>query len=166
MDIEKLFETLDKNDFIVALQQSSWAFQAIETIHVLAFSIVVGTIGVVDSRLLGISSRSIRVTQMAGDYLRWTWAAFALAAMSGVLLFVTKSSIYFSAAPFRWKLALLVLAGVNMAVFHFGIFRSVDIWDIDQSPPLAARIAGGISLSLWICIIFLGRWIGFAIVEV
>jgi hypothetical protein len=58
---------------------------------------------------------------------------------------------------------MLVLAAVNMGIFHLGAFRSVAQWDkAPVRPPLAARLAGGISLGIWVIIVGLGRWIGFA----
>jgi hypothetical protein len=55
----------------------------------------------------------------------------------------------------------MFLAGVNMAVFHFGAYRRVLEWDEKLPPPRAARLAGALSIALWIGVIFFGRWIGF-----
>ena len=166
MDIDYILEVIGKNDLSIAIQQSSWAFQALETIHVFAFALVVGTILAVDLRLLGLCSRKSRVTEMIEDCLQWTWLGFILAFITGFMMFMTKSAIYFEAATFRWKMALLLLAGLNMLVFHFRTFQSVAQWNDSQSIPLAARLAGGLSIILWAAIIVLGRWIGFAIVDI
>jgi hypothetical protein len=55
----------------------------------------------------------------------------------------------------------MFLAGVNMAAFHFGAYRRVHEWDEIHPPPRAARLAGTLSIALWIGVIFFGRWIGF-----
>jgi len=55
----------------------------------------------------------------------------------------------------------LVAAGVNMTIFQGVTARTVSAWDRDVRPPLAARVAGALSVLLWICVIFFARWIGF-----
>jgi hypothetical protein len=67
---------------------------------------------------------------------------------------------YYDDFPFRLKMVCLALAGINMAWFQAFTFRRVAEWD-RGSPPAAARVAGGISLSLWVAIVAAGRWIGF-----
>ena len=63
--------------------------------------------------------------------------------------------------PFRAKMLLLALAGVNMLVFHITIYRSLATWDGAARTPRAAKVAGGLSLGLWIGVVTMGRWIGF-----
>jgi hypothetical protein len=55
----------------------------------------------------------------------------------------------------------MALAGVNMAAFHAGAYRDVARWDKTPPTPAAARLAGALSLALWIRVIFCGRWVGF-----
>jgi hypothetical protein len=62
---------------------------------------------------------------------------------------------------FRGKLVLLVLAGLNMAAFHFAGIGDVGRWGATRQTPAAAKIAGGVSLLLWICVVAFGRGIGF-----
>lgn len=165
MDIASLLNALETSDIAVVIQRSSWGFQAVETVHVLAFSLVVGTITIVDLRLLDLASKSCAVTEIMRDCLRWTWIAFFIAAIAGFLMFITKATIYFNDGPFRLKMLLLAAAAVNMAIFHFGIFRSVEKWDKGCPVPTFARIAGAISLTLWIGVLVSGRWVGFSIQE-
>jgi hypothetical protein len=75
-------------------------------------------------------------------------------------MFVSKAQTFHN-FEFRMKFLALFLAGLNMLVFHFGPFRRVASWDLRQPPPVAARVAGGLSLLLWILVIFYGRWVGF-----
>ena len=55
----------------------------------------------------------------------------------------------------------MLLAGVNMALFHLLPYRTVHLWDVLTHPPLGAKIMAGLSLALWIGIVCCGRWIGF-----
>jgi len=142
---------------------STWAFPTFETIHVIAIVTVVGSVAVMDLRLLGLASNNSRVTEISNDTLPWTWAAFVVAVISGGLLFISKATDYAANPYFFWKLTLILLAGVNMAIFHAFTWRSVEGWDTARDIPTAGKIAGGLSLFLWIVVVFLARAIGFTL---
>ncbi len=153
------------NDTPVAafIQESDWAFQALETLHVIALTLVVGTIAIVDLRLMGLASIGRPVADVARDCLKWTWGAFAVALVTGSLLFVSNAPKYLAAFPFRMKLLFLFLAGVNMLIFELVTARGIVAWDSGRPTPPAAKIAGALSLALWTGIVAFGRWTGFAI---
>lgn len=138
-----------------------WWFPAIETMHVVAVTTVFGSIALIDLRLLGLSDRGVKFSKLSSEILPITWTAFALAVATGSLLFMSKAPDYFVNLQFRLKMAFILLAGVNMALFQWGIFRKVEGWDVRVPPPNAARVAGLVSISCWTTVIFLGRWIGF-----
>ncbi len=145
----------------VAISESSWLFPGIESLHVLAITLVVGSITMVDLRLLGINLRDRAAGELIREVLPWTWISFSVAVLSGALLFSSNATHYWGTVPFRAKMLLLTLAGVNMVVFHATIHRTVDVWGLGSRTPPAAKIAGGVSLVLWIGVVTLGRWIGF-----
>jgi uncharacterized membrane protein len=142
------------------IRESTWLFPTIETVHVFALVLVVGSIITVDLRLLGVSQRDRSFTNLAKEMLPWTWAAFSVAAVAGLLMFTSKAVIYFGNIPFRLKMLCLVLAGCNMIWFHRIEMRQVHRWDHGM-PPAGARVAGAASLLLWTLIVGAGRWIGF-----
>ncbi len=153
-------EGLPLSQYVAA---SSWAFPTLESIHVVAIVSVIGSILVVDLRLIGVASKALPITQMTRETLRWTWGAFAVAMVSGLLLFISKATNYAVNPYFIWKMVLIALAGVNMAVFHLYIWRTIADWDTAVVAPLPARIAGGLSLFLWVIIVFVARAIGFTL---
>lgn len=152
---------LEAQPFAMAIAESGWLFPAIEVVHVVALTLVVGSIAMLDLRLLGVSRKDYGVLELAAQTLPWTWGAFALALLSGVLMFVSAATSYAENVPFRIKLILIALAGINMAVFHVTAYRTVHRWNHQLPTPLAARIAGTLSLTFWIGVVFFGRWIGF-----
>jgi len=162
MDLKETLEALHASGLATWINTTRGAFALIEALHVIAIVTTFGTIFIVDLRLLGLPTTTRRFTEIAGETLRWTWAAFGLAMMTGSFLFTTNPVFYFGNFEFRMKMLLLVLAGVNMAVFEFHTVKTVALWDIDESPPAAARLAGILSLVLWLSVITFGRLIGFA----
>ena len=161
MNILDICTWLEESQLAVTIAESEWLFPTIETVHVLALTTVFGSIAMLDLRLLGLTNRSRGVQQLSEEILPWTWSAFVIAAISGALLFVSAATKYYDNIPFRIKILLLALAGVNMAVFHLTGYRSVATWGDNARTPRAARIAAGLSMVLWIGIVFAGRWIGF-----
>ena len=84
-----IWESIEYSSLGISIAESTWAFPTLETIHVIGLVTVLGTIMVMDLRLLGLASNQIAVTKMSKDTLPWTWAGFVLAALTGSLLSVT-----------------------------------------------------------------------------
>src|SRR5688572_20182595 len=146
-----------------SIRSSALAFPWLESVHVLAIALVLGSIAVADLRLLGIASVKRPVTQLLNDVLPVTWVAFVVAAVTGLLMFISNATEYAHNTPFQLKMVLLVLAGLNMLAFQLITFRGVGQWDEARVTPPAARFAGAFSLLAWIGIVAFGRWIGFTI---
>jgi hypothetical protein len=160
MALEQALTRLQDLSLPTQIRESDWLFPTIETVHVFALVLVVGTIMTVDLRLLGFANKERPFSQVAGEMLPWTWVAFAIAAVAGMLMFSSKALTYYSNIPFRLKMVCLLLAGINMVLFHWLGTRHIEAWDRGR-PPRAARLAGGASLLLWTTIVAAGRWIGF-----
>lgn len=161
MALKESLAWLEAQPFATAIAESGWLFPTIEVVHVVALTLVVGSIAMLDLRLLGVSRKDYGVLELAAQTLPWTWGAFAAALISGLLMFSSAATSYADNVPLRIKLVLIVLAGINMAVFHVTAYRTAHRWDRQLPTPVAARIAGTLSLAFWIGVIFFGRWIGF-----
>ena len=140
-----------------------WFYPTLETLHVLAITTVFGSILMVDLRILGFAGRRYTVSALSAEILPYTWTAFAFAVLTGFLLFIARASDYYINFQFRMKALFLLLAGLNMIVFHLGQYRSVARWDGQWPPPAAARVSAGLSIVFWISVVIFGRWIGFTI---
>src|ERR1700748_730141 len=123
----------------------------IGSVHVLAIVLVVGTISIVDSRLLGVASLDISAKRLMRDVIPYTWGAFAVAAITGSLMFSSDATHYAHNRLFQIKFVMLGLAGLNMAVFHLFSERDIERWDAPgATTPVAAKTAAVISLMAWI----------------
>jgi len=154
MSITEVLTFVESSRLAEAIRTSAYSFPLIESFHVVALTMVFGTIALVDFRLLGFASTQRPFTRITSDILKWTWAAFTLAAATGSLLFISNAAVYYHNFFFRSKMALLALAGLNMSIFELTAARSVHSWDKDQAAPLAGRTAAVVSLIIWIGIIF------------
>jgi len=161
MDISTFLASLESSGIATRIRESLYVFPLLESTHVFGLAMVFGTIAIVDLRLLGLASTHRSFKQITSEILKWTWAAFAVTAVTGALMFVTNANVYYHNAFFRTKMIMLVLAGLNMLIFELGAGRTIHKWDKAPSAPLSGKAAAAISLAIWISVIFLGRWIGF-----
>jgi len=156
-----LISYLENSALADNIRENDLLFPLIESVHVVAICLVVGSILAVDLRLLGLASLNRPVSRVTAGILPLTWGAFVVAVASGGLLFISNATKYLGNGFFVAKLCLIAAAGLNMALFHFISAKDLPRWENDRRPPLPARLAGGVSIVLWIAVVACGRWIGF-----
>jgi hypothetical protein len=161
--LESFFQWVYNLPIADHIRSNELAFPSLESVHVLAITLVLGSIAVADLRLLGLASVKRPVSQLLDEILPVTWVAFGFALVTGLLLFSSNAVEYAHNKPFQFKMILLVLAGLNMLVFQLVTFRTVGTWDQATRTPPGARFAGAASLVCWIGVVAFGRWIGFTI---
>lgn len=159
MSLETIAQTLSETSLAYSLSDSPWLFGTVESVHVLALTLVIGSIALVDLRLIGIAGPARgSIDQVLRRLLPFTLGGFALAAASGSVLIFANPIGYSQNFWFAVKFSLLALAGINALVFHLFFQRRAI-----EPGALAPRISGALSLSLWLGIVVAGRWIGYTI---
>lgn len=161
MNGREFAEWLDSTAWSTALHESLYAYSLIEATHVLALMLFVGTILMLDLRLLGVSFTGTRVSEMTERLLPWTVAGFVIMVVTGILLFYAIPVRTYHSVWFRVKVILLIVAAVNVWVFHRRVSRSRAEWDTSTRPPLPARINAAVSIACWGSIIVMGRMIAY-----
>jgi uncharacterized protein YacL len=156
-----LAELLDRTRWSVALHQSVWVYPVIESVHVLCLCLFLGMAILLDLRLLGVTMKKVPVSEVAGRLLPWTVAGFIVMVITGALLFYGIPLRTYTNIFFRIKVALLLLAGINVWIFHSGIYLKIADWDTAAVPPARARMAGALSLVLWAGVVVAGRMIAY-----
>ncbi len=141
------------------MREAMWAYPAVESVHIVALAVVVGSIVIVDLRLMGLS-RGLSVARLAAHALPWTLAAFAVAVLSGTLMFTAHAEDFLTNRVFLLKMGLILLAGINAGLLHAGAMRHAAAWD-KALPPPRVRLAAGLSILLWIGVIFCGRLLAY-----
>jgi hypothetical protein len=143
-----------------AMRQWLWLYPSVEVVHLVGIALLVGSIAVLDLRLLGLS-RAVPVRKLAAHVLPWTLASFALIVPSGFAMFVAHATDLIGNPVFGVKIALILAAGGNAGLFHATVYRRARAWDVDVMPPAAARVAATLSLLLWIAVIACGRLLAY-----
>lgn len=140
-----------------ALRESTLMFPIVEGSHLLALGVAVGTIAIADLRLLGVTMRDEKVSDVLGQLLPWSIGGFVVMFVTGGLLFWSEPVKVYGSVWFRLKVLFLLLAFLNALVYHLTISRRLPEWDRDPVPPWPARLAGLCSLTLWALVITAGR---------
>jgi hypothetical protein len=151
---------LEASAFGAALRDSAWLFPAVKAVHLTGISMLLGSIAVLDLRLLGFR-RSFPVRKLASHVLPWSIGSFALILPSGLAMFVAHAGELIGSPVFAIKICLIFAGGVNAAVFHAAVFRGAAGWDVAAMPPLAARACAALSLLLWISVVACGRLLAY-----
>ena len=152
------------------LQSTSWAtliresynvFPALYVLHIFGFVMIVTATGVLDLRMLGWGFRSQSVSGLAGMAIPWAKVGFLVNFLTGFILFATNAVSMYANTAFLVKMAMVLLAGVNIVVFQLTTYRKVGEWGERGVTPNAAKLTAAVSLLLWVGIVAMSRVIGF-----
>ncbi len=141
------------------IRDSVWIYPFANVLHVLAIAILLGSIVVFDLRVLGFG-KGIATNRLASLALPLAIGSLCVAAVTGFIMFTAEAPAYLRNPVFLTKMGLIVLALINILVFHRGAFRTIEQWALTAPPP-AARLTAGASLALWLCIVVAGRFIAY-----
>jgi len=149
---------LEQSGLGEAMRQSLWLYPSANVLHVLGAGILIGAILAFDLRLLGVASR-LPVASAASLLLPLAAGGVALAIPTGFLMFSADARAVAGNPVFPYKLGLIALGLVNVAVLHGGALRGIANWG--ARIPGAARAAAVVSLAAWTGTITAGRLIAY-----
>jgi hypothetical protein len=151
---------IERLPLAMAMRHELWLYPAVEIVHITGFVMLVGSILVLDLRLLGFS-KALPVRLLARHTLPWSFCALLLIVPTGLLMFVAHAGDFISNPAFITKMSLLFCAATNAAMFHAGVFRGVAGWDSGVATPAAAKIHALISLLIWLGVLSCGRLLAY-----
>ena len=147
--MNEVYSWLEGGPIAEAIRGTAYLYPLLGSVHILGIALLVGPAVAFDLRLLGLGRRTLRVTTVAGFLLPLSRLGFAIAAVTGVLLFLPGASLVADRGSAPWKLGLLLVAGLNTLIFHRSTYRGVSGWDLDRPSPAPARTAALVSLTAW-----------------
>ena len=160
-DIPEIWKSLEQTPIGSSVRESLWLFPAVETVHLLGMTVLVAAVGTFDLRLLGLAIRGMRVSELARKLFPWAWTAFAVQVVTGFLLFSSEATKMVVNPAFRIKMILIGLGGIHAFIFRWIACRDMTGWEPERETPKRAKIAGLVSILLWVGVVAAGRWIGF-----
>jgi uncharacterized protein DUF6644 len=129
----------------------------VQTVHILSVAAIMGSIVLVDLRVLGLALPSQSANELVRRLMPWTWGALPLLASSGLVFIFAQPDRYFPNPIFRLKFAMLTPAVILAILFQRAVSRDPRFW---ERP--AARAIAALSLLLWVGVAMAGRWIAYA----
>ena len=147
--MDGFFSWLEGGPLAEAIRGTAYLYPVLGSIHILGIALLIGPAAAFDLRLLGLGQRTLRVTTVAGYLLPLSRLGFVIAAITGVLMFLPGASVLAERGSAPWKLGLLLVAGLNVLIFHRRTYRNVSDWDLSRPAPVPARTAAVISLTSW-----------------
>lgn len=154
-------EWLEATPIGVFVREGENAFTVLVALHILALAFSVGVLLWFDLRLLGLTLTGVRVSDVYRRLIPWATMGFVVMFVTGTMLGIGYATSAYASPYFRLKMAAIALAGVNAAWYHVVTTRTAASWDIHAPPPLAARMAGAVSLALWTTVIVAGRLLSY-----
>jgi hypothetical protein len=152
------FQWVETTAFSRMISQSSWAFAVVESVHLLALSVIGGAVLMVDLRFLGLGLRSQSIRDVAREAQPYLVASLIVMLLTGVVLFSSEPIKCYYSTPFWVKMSSLALA----MLFTFTVRRRVSLADEASLRPAVYRLVALVSLTLWFGVGAGGRWIGFS----
>lgn len=141
-----MWEALEHVGWVSTIATTGWLYVIFSITHYFSLFFFIGTITLVDLRVLGLADRNQTVAQLADQLLPWTWIGFAFAMVSGFILFATDAGDFAPSWVFQWKMIMIVIA----VIFTIIVQSKVKTWTKMPAIPTGAKVLAGISLVLWL----------------
>jgi hypothetical protein len=141
-----MWEALEQSGWVKTLGETGWMYATVSVIHYLTMFWFIGSIAVIDLRVMGVAARKRNLTELAGQIFPWAWTGLALAILSGFLMFATDAGDWAPDRVFHVKLAMIALSIVFAILVRLGAPK----WGALPEVPTSAKIVAAISLLLWI----------------
>ncbi len=160
--IQPVIQVIYDSPIPTSIRESEWTFPVIQTFHILGILLFYGAIALVDLRIVGVLLKERPAREVADGLLPIAWVGFAVMAISGGLLFAAQAAKIYTNMFLLAKFALILLAGLNLVVFHRFAGRAIATWGGEGgTAPNYARISAGLSFLLWTAVIVTGRFIAY-----
>lgn len=143
----------------VWVRGSDWAFPFLESLHFIGMALLIGIVGAIDLRVLGIA-RAVPLAPLH-RLLPLAFVGFGINVVTGICFVSHDPAVYLFNFSFRLKMLLILLAGLNALWFRLGVFLDLDAWGPGIEASRLAKVISAASILLWIAVITAGRYIGF-----
>ena len=149
---------IDSTALSQTIQNTPWIVPAVQTVHILAIAALMAAMLMINLRLVGMVGRDQRLAHVAGRYSPVIWWALPVLLVSGIILITGEPARALKNNIFQIKMLLVISAIFVTLVFAVPLKKDPTHWD--DRAGLGVLVAL-LSVSLWVAIIFAGRWIAY-----
>ena len=134
----------------------------IQTVHLVSIAAIMGSIVLIDLKVLGLALPSQRTAELVRRLMPWMWAALPVLAVSGLVFILARPYRYFLNPVVGVKFTMLAPAVVLAAILQRTNAKHPGVWESPGGRRASARLVAGLSLCLWTGVVLAGRWIAYA----
>jgi hypothetical protein len=146
---------LQNTPFAIWVAETLWAYPLLETMHTFGMALLLGTLGLINLRVLGY--KKVLPLVATHDLIPIAWIGFTLNAVSGLALFTSDAVNFFTSNTFRLKITLIILAGINAAILSRKIYAAEGTANPEPEITSGAKVIAATSLVFWVAAIICGR---------
>jgi hypothetical protein len=161
MTVAEISHAIQSSAIFTAMRQSELFYPTVLATHLTCIAIFGGMILMTDLRLLGLALKTTPIASVIDSTRNWKRFGFVLMISCGILLAGSKLDTYYPNPFLQLKLSLLVAIGIHGLVFRRSVYCRAAELDREPRLPLRAKLAGAISLVLWLSVVTCGRWIAY-----
>jgi hypothetical protein len=143
------------------VSSSRWIVPASQIVHFFGLALLFGMAGMLDLRMLGLG-KGIAIGEFSQRMIPWAGLGFLLNVITGFIMYAGAPNMFDHNRAFGFKMLFIAVAGLNVLVFYVtGIARKVEALGSGDDAPWSAKVVAGLSLFLWVGVMFWGRMLPF-----
>ena len=159
--VQAFSEWLAATPLSLRIQTVEWIIPTVQTVHILSIALVTSSAAMVDLHVLGVLSRSEPLVAVTRRFLPWIWWTLLVLLVTGATLIIGEPERSLGNPAFLLKMSLLAVVLMVTLIFQRGMRRDEHHWESSRRRRVGARVLAGVSLVLWVGIVFAGRWIAY-----
>jgi hypothetical protein len=161
LSVQAFNDWLSATPLSMQIQTVSWIIPTVQTIHILSIALVMSSVAMVHLRVLGLLSRGQPLVAVTRRFLPWIWWTLLVLLLSGATLIIGEPERSLANPAFILKMSLLAVVLIVTIIFQQGIASDHLFWESSFRRRINGRLLAGLSLVLWVGIVFAGRWIAY-----
>jgi uncharacterized protein DUF6644 len=152
---------LSQTSVSLAIQTHDWVVPTVQSVHIVAIGVVLGSVFMIDLRILGLAGRDQSLTETTGRFGPWLSGALCVLLATGLLMVIGEPARELLAFSFWLKMFLVAVGTVSAAVFQISLRRNELDWEQSLAKRRTTKLLAVATLLIWVCIVILGRLIAY-----
>jgi hypothetical protein len=160
--MSKWIEATSFNTWVVV--NESWLLPTVQTVHILCLALVLYAVSIINLRMIGFGAKRLPVFDLYAHFCPWILCSTGVMALTGAVMIAGEPGRSLLNPVFQAKMILLGAALTLTFTLGSLVRRNRKFWDTSLTPRIEVRLAGILSLTLWLATAVCGRWIAYVMV--